>query len=103
MTSVCLAVMAKNEAAVIARCLLSAKPLVQSWVLLDTGSVDATISIARDVMDGVPGDVVERPWRNYGGSRTESFELARSRADYVLYVDADDVLDYPKGARFPEL
>jgi Glycosyl transferase family 2 len=103
MTSVCLAVMAKNEAPVIARCLASAKPLVTSWVVVDTGSTDATAAIAREVMGDLAGEVVQRPWRDYGWNRTESFNLARTRADYTLYVDADDALEYPPGARFPEL
>ncbi|HEY2511363.1 MAG TPA: glycosyltransferase [Polyangiaceae bacterium] len=103
MTTVCLAVMAKDEAAVLERCLASARPLVDAWLLLDTGSTDATAAIAERTMEGLPGEVVHRPWRDFAESRTESFELARSRGDYVLFLDADDRLEYPPGARFPEL
>ena len=103
MTTVCLAVMAHNEAPVIARCLASAKPLVDAWVLLDHGSTDDTVAIARDVMKDLPGEVVVRPWRDYGFNRTLLIELARPRADYTLYVDADDALEFPHGARLPEL
>jgi glycosyltransferase involved in cell wall biosynthesis len=103
MATVCLAVMARNEAHVIARCLASARPLVDSWVVLDTGSTDETIAVANEAMKGLPGDVVERPWRGFDKSRTELLELARSRADYALVLDADDVLEFPAGARFPEL
>jgi glycosyltransferase involved in cell wall biosynthesis len=103
MSTVCLAVMAKNEAHVIARCLASAKPLVDSWVLVDTGSTDATIAVANETMKDLPGEVVERPWRDFAQGRTDSFELARLRADYTLFLDADDALEYPSGARFPEL
>jgi glycosyltransferase involved in cell wall biosynthesis len=103
MTTVCLAVIAKNEAHVIARCLQSAKPIVDAWVVVDTGSTDATREIARDVMRDLPGEVVDRPWRGFAASRTESLELARARADYTLVLDADDVFEYARGARFPEL
>ena len=103
MTTVCLAVMAKDEAHVIAGCLQSARPLVDSWVVLDTGSTDAARDVAREAMLGVPGEVIDRPWRGFGESRTESLELARSRADYVLVLDADDRLEFPAGARFPPL
>ncbi len=103
MTTICLAVMAKNEAHVIARCLASAKPLVNSWVVLDTGSTDATIAVAREAMQDLPGEVIERPWRGFGASRTELIELARPRADYTLVLDADDALEYPRNACFPEL
>jgi glycosyltransferase involved in cell wall biosynthesis len=101
--SVCVAVMAKNEAHVIARCLASVKPLVDAWVLMDTGSSDATCDVVRDAMRGVPGEVFARPWRHFGPSRTECFELARGYADYTLLVDADDTLEYPEGAQFPPL
>jgi len=95
--------MAKNEAHVIARCLASAKPLASSWLVLDTGSTDATIAVARETMKDLPGEVVERPWRGFGASRTELLDLARPRADYTLVMDADDALEFPPNARLPEL
>jgi hypothetical protein len=103
MSTVCLAMIARNEASVIARSLASAKPLVDAWVVVDTGSTDDTEAVARRAMEGVPGDVVHRSWRDFGANRTESIELARERADYVLVLDADDVLEYPPGARLPPL
>jgi glycosyltransferase involved in cell wall biosynthesis len=103
MTTVCVAIMAKNEAQVIARCLQSVKPLVSAWVVVDTGSTDATREVAREAMRGLPGEVLDRPWRDFGTNRTESLELARDRAEYTLIIDADDALEYPAGARFPEL
>jgi glycosyltransferase involved in cell wall biosynthesis len=103
MTTVCLAMMAKNEADVVARALQSAKSLVDTWVVMDTGSTDATREIAREVMIDLPGEVVDRPWKDFGASRTELLELAKPRADYVLMLDADDRLEYPSGTRFPEL
>jgi glycosyltransferase involved in cell wall biosynthesis len=103
MTTICLAVIARNEAHVIARALASARPLIDAWVVVDTGSTDATREVARETMRGVPGEVLDRPWRGFGASRTESLELARGRADYALVLDADDVFEYPPGARFPAL
>jgi glycosyltransferase involved in cell wall biosynthesis len=103
MATVCLAVMAKNEAHVLARCLASARSMVQTWLVLDTGSTDGTGDVAREAMKDLPGEVVERPWKGFGASRTELLELARNRADYTLVLDADDALEHPDGARFPEL
>jgi glycosyltransferase involved in cell wall biosynthesis len=103
MTTVCLALMAKNEAHIIARALASARPLVDTWIVLDTGSTDTTREVAREAMSGIPGEVIDRPWRNFGESRTESFELARARADYVLVLDCDDELEYASGTGLPEL
>ncbi len=87
----------KNEAKVIERCLRGALPLLDWWVISDTGSTDGTQDIIRSVMGDVPGLLIERPWVNFGHNRQESLDAARtlehSRAgDYVLWIDADDTL-----------
>ena len=46
--NVCLNMIVKNEAAVIARCLASVRPLIDSWAIVDTGSSDGTQEIVRD-------------------------------------------------------
>ena len=38
----CLAMIVKNEAHVIQRCLRSVKPYLKHWVVVDTGSTDGT-------------------------------------------------------------
>jgi glycosyltransferase involved in cell wall biosynthesis len=91
--SVCLNMIVKNESKVIARCLNAARPLVDHWVIVDTGSTDGTQELVRASMGGVPGELHERPWRNFGANRSEALELARGKADYTLIVDADEVLE----------
>jgi glycosyltransferase involved in cell wall biosynthesis len=107
---VCLAMMVKNEAHVVARALESARPLVDAWVVVDTGSTDATREVVARAMQGLPGKIVDRPWRNFGANRTETIELARTfafdatgAADYALVLDADDELVHPPGAKWPLL
>ncbi|HEY3496793.1 MAG TPA: glycosyltransferase [Polyangiaceae bacterium] len=90
---ICLAMIVKNEAHVIERCLLSVRPLLSSWVIVDTGSTDATERVARNALAGLPGEYVFRPWKNFGHNRTESLELARGRGAYALVIDADDALE----------
>ena len=91
--SVCLNMIVKNEAKVIARCLKAVRPLIDHWVIVDTGSTDGTQDVIRESMLGVPGELHERPWRNFGANRSEALELARGKADFTLIVDADEVLD----------
>jgi glycosyltransferase involved in cell wall biosynthesis len=43
--SVCLNMIVKDEAHVIRRCLGSVRPLIDSWVIVDTGSSDGTQSL----------------------------------------------------------
>jgi tetratricopeptide (TPR) repeat protein len=102
-----LSMIVKNEARVIERCLRSALPLLDWWVIADTGSTDGTQDIIRSVMGDVPGLLIERPWVDFGHNRQESLEAARTLeyarpGDYVLWIDADDTLmDLP--AALPDL
>ena len=82
----------KNEARVIERCLASVRPLIDSWVITDTGSTDGTQDLIREALDGVPGELREEPWVDFGHNRTRNIQHARGKADFLLTVDADHVL-----------
>lgn len=83
----------RNEAHVIRRCLESVRPVVDSWVIVDTGSADGTQDIIRSCLKDLPGLLVERPWQDFAHNRSEALTLAREQADYSLIIDADDCLD----------
>jgi glycosyltransferase involved in cell wall biosynthesis len=78
-------------------------PFIHHWVIVDTGSTDGTQDIIRRHLADLPGELHERPWKNFGHNRTEGLELARGKADYILIMDADEVLEVPAGYRLPEL
>ena len=101
--SVCLNMIVRDESAVIERCLASVRPHVDHWVIVDTGSLDDTRERIRRAMQGVPGDLFERPWRDFGHNRTEALGLARDRADYLLFIDADETLGCEPHASWPSL
>ena len=101
--TVCLCMIVKDEAPVIARCLASARPLIDHWLIVDTGSTDGTQDIVRAAMAGVPGELVERRWVDFGHNRSEALAMARPRADYSLIIDADDVFEMPAGFSMPVL
>src|SRR5262249_2592099 len=73
------------------------------WVIVDTGSSDATMDIVRDTMRDVPGELHQRPWHNFGHNRTEALDLARDKGDYLLFIDADETLAAGPGARWPTM
>lgn len=91
----------KDEAQVIERCLRSVKPWIDHWLIVDTGSSDNTSELIEKAMEGVPGEVVHRPWRNFGHNRNEALQLARDRADYLLFIDADEQLGVDEDAAWP--
>jgi glycosyltransferase involved in cell wall biosynthesis len=101
--SVCLNMIVKNEAKVIARCLESVKPFIDSWVIVDTGSTDGTQAIIRSLMADLPGELHERPWKDFGHNRSEAIELARGKGDYLFVMDADDLVVAPPRFAFPKL
>lgn len=97
----------RDEAHVIERCLRSVRPLIDWWVVSDTGSSDGTQELVRRTLADVPGRLLERPWVNFGHNRQEALEAARalpqsSAEDHVLWIDADEELvDLPTG--WPDL
>ena len=93
----------KNESRVIRRCLDSVRPFIDTWVICDTGSTDGTQDIVREHLKDIPGELHERPWRDFGHNRTEALELARGKADYTLVIDADEVLIAAPDFQMPAL
>lgn len=69
------------------RCLASLKPLVDEIVIVDTGSTDATMDIARRF----EARVYEEPWQDdFSLHRNQALEKATGR--WVLVIDADEEL-----------
>lgn len=101
--TVCLNMIVKDEAEVIARCLASVRPFVDCWTIVDTGSTDATRELVREQLADLPGELHERPWVDFGHNRSEALALARGRADYVLVIDADETLEPAPGFVLPPL
>ena len=93
----------KNEAPVIRRCIESIRQFIDYVVICDTGSTDGTQDIIRDILKDVPGELHERPWKNFGHNRTECLDLARGKADYILIMDADEILEPQPGFEWPDM
>ncbi len=93
MLKICLCMIVKDEAHVIKRCIDSVKSIIDYWVISDTGSEDATKEIIIAYMHelGIPGELIERPWKNFAHNRSEVLEYARDKAEYSIVIDADEV------------
>jgi glycosyltransferase involved in cell wall biosynthesis len=101
--TICLNMIVKNESRVIKRCLESVKKIIDYWVIVDTGSTDGTQHIIKEFMKDIPGELHERPWVNFGHNRNEALDLALDKADYILFIDADDRLVFSEDFVLPEL
>lgn len=75
----------RNEARCINRCLESVRPWVDRMVVLDTGSTDNSIDLARQA----GAEVHEMVWPgSFSDARNQSLELAN--ADWSIVIDADE-------------
>ncbi len=101
--TVCLSMIVKNEAPVIRRCMESVRPIIDYWIIVDTGSTDGTQDVIREHLKDLPGELHERPWRDFAYNRSEALTLARPHGDYTLIIDADDALMLPQGYQLPAL
>ena len=101
--TICLNMIVKNESAIIEKCLASAKPFIDYWVIVDTGSNDGTQQIIQKFMKDIPGELHEKPWVGFDHNRTEALELAKNKADYLLFVDADEEIVVPSNFTLPAL
>jgi len=82
----------KNEAHCIERCLNSVKPFIDYWVICDTGSTDNTKEVIKNCLKDIPGELHEHKWEDFSTNRNKALQLAKSKADYTLILDADDFL-----------
>src|SRR3569832_865962 len=101
--TVCLNMIVKDESKVIERCLNSVKPLIDYWVIVDTGSSDQTREIIQATLKEIPGELHQRAWENFEVNRNGALQLAKGKGDYLLFIDADEVLSCENGFNFPPL
>jgi tetratricopeptide (TPR) repeat protein len=98
MPRIVLSMIVRNASATLNACLDSVRGVVDEIVIADTGSTDTTVEIAR----ASGARVIEIPWNNdFSEARNRS--LAEVRADWVLVLDADEVLDPRAKSVIPNL
>lgn len=86
--SISLCLIAKNEEPNLGRCLASVRDLVDEIIVVDTGSADRSKEIAQDF----GARVLESEWcDDFSYSRNVSISAAT--CDWILVLDADEVLD----------
>ncbi len=88
MASICLCMIAKDEAQNIARCIQSVDGLADEIVLVDTGSTDATPQIAQDL----GAKVFHYDWDD-SFANARNFAISKAESDWLLLLDPDEALD----------
>jgi GT2 family glycosyltransferase/tetratricopeptide (TPR) repeat protein/2-polyprenyl-3-methyl-5-hydroxy-6-metoxy-1,4-benzoquinol methylase len=91
--AISLCMIVRDEEAHLADCLQSSRPFVDEMVVVDTGSTDRTMEIAKEM----GAKVHQFPWQDsFSAARNASIEHATG--DWIFWMDADDVIDPESGA-----
>ena len=85
MSGLSVIVITRNEEMNLPRCLLSVE-FADEIVVVDSGSSDRTVEIAREH----GARVFSKAWEGYGKSKQHG--LDRARGDWILSIDADEVV-----------
>jgi len=87
MITISLCMIVKNEEDTLARCLGSVHDIVDEIIIVDTGSTDRTKEIAREFKS----KIYDFEWiDDFSAARNYSF--SKATMDYILWLDADDVI-----------
>jgi len=98
-----------NEGHHIAQCLKAAQAVSDEIVVIDSGSTDNTVEVCK----GYGARVITNPWCGY--SEQKNFGNAQASFDWILSLDADEVLndtliqsiqkwkDHPQAASFKRM
>ena len=98
--TISLCMIVKNEEQLLAQALNSVKDLVDEMIIVDTGSTDKTVEIAKS-FDGSINSITKKPisvkiiyfpWINdFSAARNES--LKHASGDWILVLDADETIN----------
>ncbi len=98
MASLSLCMIVKNEEEVLERCLDCVKDITDEIIIVDTGSSDDTKNIAKRYTN----HVYDFTWiDDFSAARNYSF--SKATMDYIMWLDADDVIDEENQGKLKEL
>ncbi len=94
--SLCMIV--KNEEKALPICLDSVKDIFDEIIIADTGSTDSTKNVAATYTD----KIFDFKWTN-DFSAARNFSFSKATGDFIMWLDADDVLEEKDRAALLEL
>ncbi len=88
MIKISLCMIVKDEEAILSRCLDSVKDIVDEIIIVDTGSKDSTKAVAYKYTN----NVFDFQWID-DFSAARNFAFSKATMNYILWLDADDVIE----------
>lgn len=89
MATISLCMIVKNEEKVLSRCLDSIKNAVDEIIIVDTGSTDNT----KEIAEKYTNLIYDFKWID-DFSAARNFSFSKACKDYIMWLDADDVLTH---------
>lgn len=86
--SLCLCMIAKDEEAFLKKCIESVRDIVDEIVIVDTGSTDNTVKLAREL----GADVYPYTWED-SFALARNYAMSKAKSDWLLLLDADETLE----------
>lgn len=86
MKSLSFIIITKDEEAWIENCLLSIKKIADEIIIVDVGSSDKTLAIAKRYTNLI----FTKDWHGY--SDQKNFAVTKAQGDYIFFIDADERL-----------
>ncbi len=87
-TTISCVMIVKNEEIFLEKCLLSVKDCVDEIIIVDTGSTDGTVEIAKRYTN----KIYFHPWED-SFSKARNQALQYSSCEWVFQIDADEILE----------
>ncbi len=96
--TISLCMIVKDEEKSLTRCLDSVKDYVDEMIIVDTGSTDRTVEIAKSF----GAKIFNHPWEG-SFSKARNYSLKYATCDWILYLDADEELSKEDAPRLKEI
>jgi glycosyltransferase involved in cell wall biosynthesis len=88
MTELCIIILSKDEALHIARAIASVRDIATRVLVVDSGSTDDTVALAR----AAGAEVLHHPWTNHATQFNWALDQIAGWDGWVLRLDADEVV-----------
>ena len=93
--TLCLNMIVKNESKIILRMLQTVYPIIDCYCICDTGSTDNTVEIIQTFFKekNISGKICREPFKDFCHNRNFALQKCKGMSDYILFLDADMILE----------
>lgn len=98
MPTISLCMIVRDEESVLDRCLSGIRDIADEIIIVDTGSADGT----KEIAERYTNKIFDFKWTD-DFSAARNFSFSKAEMDYIMWLDADDVIDGENRRKLLEL